>query len=407
MDSVNIIVTGKLTDGTDFEKAVTQMAAMTRLDRERIERLLRAGQPTVVKRNVPVETGEKYRAALAGIGVEVELQPIEPEPENPGLRLERELESPSIPPPVPVETEPQERRQAPPPISSTGQTSGQAGPSSRTKWQEGRGDGQVAGSGPVTVPASHGWLWIKEAVDLYLEERLCWTGMVLIMGVLAILVSLVPGVGSFVTTVLGPVFAGGLMLAAAARQHGQSIQLADLFGGFSQRRNPLLMLGLFHLAYAFLLGIVVVIIMMLFFAGASMVKDAHFMQQHFLGILLLAMFAGVLTVPAAMGFWFAPSLIALGKMDAWASIKASFSASLKNWSALLVYGLIVLLASLVVGMLVGLAAGLTGALLPTGGSRVLIPVLALALASPSIAVFTLTGYTSYRDIFRQDATKVK
>lgn len=417
MHDVNVIVTGRLLDGTDFETAVTNMAALTKLDRERIERLLRSGQPTVVKKKVSAAVGEQYRVALGRIGVEVELQTVASQPEPSELQLEskpgQSTSGDQAPLPLPPETQaarPQEGPITPPPILTTQERrhDRQAGAASfQENRQKPQGDSQGREGDSASVPASHGWTWIKQAVDLFMEERLCWTGMVVIMGVLAILVSLIPVVGSFVTTILGPVFAGGLMLAAAAQKRGAAIQVPDLFAGFSQRRNPLIMLGLFHLLFAFLLGILMVIFMALFFTGFSMINDANFMQQHIFGIMLLVLFLGMLTIPAAMGFWFAPSLIALGDLPAWPSIKASFTASLKNWSALLVYGLIVLLASLVVGLLVGLVAGLLGALLPGGGSKFIIPVIALVLASPSIAVFTLTGYTSYRDIFRPDAAKTK
>ena len=398
MRDVNVIVTGRLLDGTDFETAVTNMAALTKLDRERIERLLRSGQPTVVKKKVSATVGEQYRAALGRIGVEVELQTVASLPEPSELQLESEpgqsTSGDQAPPPVLTIQEPRHDSRA-----------GTA--SFQENRQKQQGDSQGREGDSATVPASHGWTWIKQAVDLFMEERLCWTGMVIIMGVLAILVSLIPVVGSLVTTILGPVFAGGLMLAAAAQKRGEAIQVPDLFGGFSQRRNPLIMLGLFHLLFAFLLGLIFVVITIVFFAGFSMVNNAGFMQQHLFGIMLLVFFLGLLTIPAAMGVWFAPSLVALEDLPAWPSIKASFTASLKNWSALLVYGLIVLLASLAVGLLVGLLAGLLGAFLPRGGSKIIIPVIALALASPSIAVFTLTGYTSYRDIFRADDTQAK
>lgn len=414
MHDVNVVVTGRLLDGTDFETAVTKMAALTKLDRERIERLLSSGQPTVVKKKVSGAVGEQYRSALVRIGIEVELQTVASQPEpsdwpldhEPGQSASGGQTPPSLPPEA-QEARPQDEPIIPPPPVPTGQepwrdrpAGAKASPENRYK-QQGHTQGREGDS--ATVPAAHGWTWIKQAVDLFMEERLCWTGMVLLMGVLALLVSLIPVVGSFVTTILGPVFAGGLMLAAAAQKRGEAIQVPDLFGGFSQRRNPLILLGLFHLLYAFLLGLIFVVITIVFFAGFSMVNNAGFMQQHFFGIMLLVLFLGLLTIPAAMGFWFAPSLVALEDLPAWPSIKASFTASLKNWSALLVYGLIVLLASLAVGLLVGLVAGLLGAFLPRGGSKIIIPVIALALASPSIAVFTLTGYTSYRDIFSSDS----
>ena len=416
MDKVNVVLTGKLLANTDFANAVKKMVALTRLDQARVERLLSSGQPTAVKKEVSRETGEKYRLALTGIGVEVELQAIG-------------AVDASVPAALHVDTEPQ----APPPPLVSSHTIRNNGEHQHEQAQyshcvpeaaplaaepAGRGADEAASRStryerqqtPTTagnilsrkVPASHGWEWIKQAVDIYMEAQFTWTCMVLMLSLLAFFVSKIPVAGSLLTTLFSPVFAGGLMLAAAGQQQGNAVAISDLFQGFRKQRNQLLFLGLFHLLFAFLIGILVAIGMVLFFKGGNLAKNPAFLLQHGLAAVLMLLVVLLLAIPAGMASWFAPCLVTLEKHEAWESLKLSFFGALKNWPSFLVYSLVLLLASVVVGGIVSLVGGFLGMLLPEGVRHLFISLLILLLASPTIAVFTLTSFTGYRDIFHEE-----
>jgi uncharacterized membrane protein len=93
------------------------------------------------------------------------------------------------------------------------------------------------------------------------------------------------------------------------------------------------------------------------------------------GILVASVLSLLLGAPLLMAIWFAPALVYFNDMAPVAALKASFSANLKNWLVMLVFGLIVLVLCFF-------------ALLPMGlGFLVLMPVLYAAL------------YASYKDIF--------
>jgi hypothetical protein len=251
----------------------------------------------------------------------------------------------------------------------------------------------------TTVPASHGWAWMKEAVDLYMDQRWFWTGMVLLFGLLMVVVSLIPVLGSLLATLAGPILAGGMMRAARSQRQGEPLQISLLFHGWSEHRKELLLLGVFNLLYALLLGLLVFVFMLLFFQGLQSPPPPAVLMQHGAAAAGLVLLVALLSMLVGMGMWFAPCLVVLGGQAAWPSLKTSFQAVARNWLPFLVYGLVLLLAGLVVSVLIGLVVGVLGTLLSFGGVQWLTPLLMLALASPTIAVFTLTSYTGYRDIF--------
>ena len=85
-------------------------------------------------------------------------------------------------------------------------------------------------------------------MDLYMDQRWFWTGMVLLFGLLLVAVSLIPVLGSLAATLAGPVLAGGMVLAARSQQLGEPLQVSLLFRGWSEYRKDLLLLGVFNLS---------------------------------------------------------------------------------------------------------------------------------------------------------------
>jgi uncharacterized membrane protein len=92
-------------------------------------------------------------------------------------------------------------------------------------------------------------------------------------------------------------------------------------------------------------------------------------------VLIATLLVAGLSVPLYMAVWFAPSLIALNELAPVAALKASFFACLNNWLPFVIYGVVLMVLSLVSIATAGL------------GFLVLIPV---GIASV---------YTAYRDIF--------
>jgi len=226
-----------------------------------------------------------------------------------------------------------------------------------------------------TVAAGRGWDWIVEAFALFLKQPGIWILAAVALGVIFIVISMIPILGSLASTLLFPIFGGGLMLGCKALDQGGALEFEHLFAGFKQRTGDLVLVGAFNL-----IGWVVI-----FFAVVAVIGGGVFMGVMRGGIegaglsiasMLIAMLlvAG-LSVPLYMATWFAPALIVLHDVAPGAALKASFFACLRNWIPFLVYSVVLLVLCLVAAI---------PALL---GFLVLVPVLAASV------------YTAYRDIF--------
>jgi len=230
-------------------------------------------------------------------------------------------------------------------------------------------------AGGRVVAGSRGWDWIVEAYALFRRQPGMWILVVVLAGILFVAISIIPVLGSLASALLFPLFGAGLMLGCKSLNEGGTLEIAHLFAGFKQRTGDLVMVGVFNLicGAAITFAVVAVIGGGVFMAvmrggmpGAGMPIASM--------LLALLLVAGLL-IPLSMAIWFAPALIVLHELAAGAALKASFYACLRNWIPLSVYGVVLLVLSLVAAIPAGL------------GFLVLIPVLIASV------------YTSYRDIF--------
>jgi uncharacterized membrane protein len=229
-------------------------------------------------------------------------------------------------------------------------------------------DGRMVGAG-------RGWDWIVEAFALFRKQPGTWILAAVVLGVLFIVVSMIPILGSFASALLFPVFGGGLMLGCKELDRGGALALDHLFAGFKQNTGDLVMVGAFNLfGWALIVFAVFVVVGGGVFMGVMRggLPGAGISIASMLIALLLI---GGLSVPLYMATWFAPALIVLQGMAPAAALKASFVACLKNWLPFLVYSIVLLVLCLAAAIPAGL------------GYLVLIPVLIASV------------YTAYRDIF--------
>ncbi len=225
------------------------------------------------------------------------------------------------------------------------------------------------------VDAGRGWDWIVEAFALFRKQPGIWILAAVVLGVLFIVISMIPLLGSLANALLFPIFGAGLMLGCRDLERGGALEVAHLFAGFKQKTGDLVMVGAFNL-----FGWVVI-----FFAVFVVVGGGVFMGLmrggmpgagiSIASMLIAMLLVAGLSVPLTMATWFAPALIVLQHMAPADALKASFFACLRNWIPFLVYGIVLLVA----GIVAAIPAGL--------GYLVLIPVLAASV------------YTAYRDIF--------
>jgi hypothetical protein len=196
-----------------------------------------------------------------------------------------------------------------------------------------------------------------------------WIAIVLLYVVVTVLVSLVPFVGDLGTSLLTPVFMGGMMIGCRALDRGEPLRILHLFEGFQAAHFvQLLVIGAVNVALAIALKLVSGAGLlgtealeslasaqdpMAGLAGSALAMSATAL----LVLLLVLVAAGVF----AMLNWFAPALVALRGIRAIEAMKVSFVACLRNWVPFLVYSLIAAAVSIIVAVALTMLAFVLGA----------------------------------------------
>jgi uncharacterized membrane protein len=235
---------------------------------------------------------------------------------------------------------------------------------------------------PAAVSAGRGWGWIAEGFDLFKKSPWVWIGIVLIWLIISIALSLIPIV-SLAVTVLSPIFLGGLMLGCHALEQNERLRVEHLFAGFNTRPGPLAAVGGLYLAGTLGIFLAVVLLAMLF-GGIGVLSmdggaDPGIAAGMGVGLLLVLILLGMLLfIPLIMAFWFAPALVVRHELPAFEAMRLSFVGCLRNVLPFLVYGIAMILLSIIAAIPLAL------------GFLVLWPVLIGSV------------YAGYRDIYLAD-----
>lgn len=230
-----------------------------------------------------------------------------------------------------------------------------------------------------SISAGQGASWFKCGWNLFKQDYGTWFIMFLVFIGIAIVLSFIPFIGSLALSLITPVLMAGFMYSAAQLEQGNTIEIGSLFQGFKdkERMNKLLILG----ALSLLASILLMLIIFALVGGSAMmnidestgtINPESMMTGGMIFSFLLIALAGLLI---AMAFLFATPLVMLDKLSPVDSIKASFSACLKNILPLLVFSIIYILLAIAAAIPLGL------------GFLILIPVSILAM------------YCGYRSIF--------
>lgn len=234
------------------------------------------------------------------------------------------------------------------------------------------GDAALADT-PNSVSAGRGTAWFSEGWSLFRESMGLWIGMAVTFIALMMGLSLVPIIGQLANYFLGTVFAAGLMVGCRSLDRGDGLRFDHLFAGFQKNLGQLLLIGLFYL-----IGMIVILLVIFAIFGAALAgmfvgqTPADFPIRSFLLAMLVAM---AISIPLVMSIWFAPALVALNDMTAFAAMKRSFSGCLRNLLPFLVYGIVFFVLAIVATIPIGL------------GWLLLMPTMICA------------NYVSYREIF--------
>ena len=199
------------------------------------------------------------------------------------------------------------------------------------------------------VPASHGWNWIAQALDVLKRYPMPFLVMGLIFGVIGI----IPVLGGLVLLILGPALIAGTCYAAQQAEQGKTPEIGNLFRGFQEgdRIGPLI-----TLCIPLVVGLVVIGILFGIFAvgaavsgGKALMTQAEgnpmvlFQAMGFMSLLIMVPLAIIIALGIYGLTFFAIPRTLLDKADAFASMKESLAACRKNFGAFLVTIVILML----------------------------------------------------------------
>lgn len=208
-----------------------------------------------------------------------------------------------------------------------------------------------------------------------------WIGMIVVYTLILIGVSLVPLLG-LLGNVLSPILGAGLMLACEAQARGETPRVGTLFDGFKRNAGSLAMIGVLILvavmiiALVFGVGAIGLLAGVAATGGESTMTPVAIALAGAFGVAFVVAFV-VLIFPLSMAVIWAPALVAIHDMAPFPALKMGFTAGLRNWLPLIVFGLLSMLLMIVVAMTLGLGLLVVG------------PMLFIAM------------WAAYRDVFRQ------
>lgn len=239
----------------------------------------------------------------------------------------------------------------------------------------------------AVVDAGRGVSWIGEGWNLFKAAPALWiVAMVIVLAINMLLGSLVgERLNSLVSVLTGPFISAGMLAFAHGIARGEPADLGKLFIGLREKTGALLgVAGIYLLMVTGLLlvfGIAAVTMVggFAYFASAGPAGVLSAMSGGGLMglLLLLPLFVGLLFLVVA-AYWFAPGLVLYANLDAWAAMKESFRACLRNWLPFLVYSIM-------------------GFLVLMGGMLLLV----IGMFLVSLPVLMASYYSSFRDIFGQ------
>jgi uncharacterized membrane protein len=236
-----------------------------------------------------------------------------------------------------------------------------------------------------TVPASKGIEWLAQSVQLILRNPAPF----LLMGLVVAVAGALPILGSLALVILGPTLNAGIAYAGRELHDGGIPDFKHLFEAFKDQNKlvKLLIMCLPGVAGGFLVALMLVGVMLMAMAGAgvSVAVDSSTALIASLGVggLILCLVLIMIALAVFALTFFATPEVMFGRSEAISAMKESFSASLANLGAVLLF-----LVSL---FLVALAIGLLFVML----SQVLAQVVVSMLLTPVAAV---SMYLAWKDV---------
>ena len=198
-----------------------------------------------------------------------------------------------------------------------------------------------------SLPAGEGVAWIAEGWRIFKAAPLMWIISLVVVCVAFVLLGLVPGVGALAAYFLKVIFFAGFMVGCREVERTGAFDLEDLLAGFRKNVAGLLIVGAVTLVCLFVILFITILFMTITIGVQILVQDPRDLYAviaasglyALIGLLLML----ALITPLAMAYWFAPALIVLNGLGAFAAMKASFMACLRNIVPFLIYSVLMTL----------------------------------------------------------------
>jgi uncharacterized membrane protein len=217
--------------------------------------------------------------------------------------------------------------------------------------------------------------WLRQGWAMFLADPGVWIGSTVLLLIILMAISIVPFFGQVAAHLLVPLFGAGMVQICRHLTEGKKTEVADLFAGFRHGGGQLVMVGVFFAAGVFGIAFIAFLLVSGGIIGGAVTGRVAGFGITFGAIMLASLMVMVLSVPVIMATWFAPMLVFFHDMKPLDAMKASFAAGARNWLAMGIFGIFLVVV-------------LFFAMLPLG--------LGLLLFLP---VFSGAVYASYRDIF--------
>jgi len=224
------------------------------------------------------------------------------------------------------------------------------------------------GVSAAKVDAGRGANWIGEGWALFKVAPWMWIVAFLILAGIQIVLGLIPILGDIASMLIGPIFMVGVLTFAQSIAQGEEADVGKLFVGFKEKLGTLIAVAALYIVMIVAVIAVGAIVALSLLGGADLFNGASPEQAMqtlmegvgVVGVLIAILAILALTLPVAAAYWFAPGLVFYADMSAVAAMKESFSACLRNWLPLSVYGILALLVILLgaLALLIGLFVAL-------------------------------------------------
>ncbi|MGD8910809.1 MAG: BPSS1780 family membrane protein [Chromatiales bacterium] len=407
-ENYRITYTGKVDPDRDLEQVIDRFSEKFKLDRQTAEKLIRAGKPVSLKKDLTLDKAEKYLKALQRIGIDVEIDPKPPELEPVAAPSETTLElmnsgsgdTAEVSAPSPaidrcpkcgstnmrmgicqdcgIVAEKYLAAQSVPPEvegSAAATPSDQANPYSAPEADLVEAmENEI--SGPSGVPVGNCISWIGKGWWHFKSSALAWIGALILWFIISFVLGFIPVLGFIASLLGGPVIMAGFMYGCSEQDAGGDFSISHLFSGFTNNLGQLLLVAVFYLIMLILAMVILIGGIFILAGGAAALDNPEIMVTMGGGAITgMAVLGLLLIIPIMMSYIFAPALVMLDNLSAFEAMKYSFMGCLKNILPLFVFSLLGTVL-LFIGML------------PIGlGLLVVFPILTAAL------------YTAYRDIY--------